>query len=145
MGKELRLTVILESEEKPIYKLSGYRLWTKNIGLTVKLEMRIKCNTEWRKCGKGPSQLTRMRQLCLSLWKHAEPSFELMGDWHLVWLASDVTLFSCNILVNYFVRNMILLHKFEEKSILLVFRELQLSVCFNTERNIIKLMVTLKK
>lgn len=40
---------------------------------------------------------------------------------------------------------MILLHKFEEKSILLVFRELQLSVCFNTERNIIKLMVTLKK
>lgn len=129
MGKKLRLTVILENEEKPIYKLSGYRLWTKkNIGLTVKLELKIKCNTEWRKCGKGPSsQLTRMRQLWLSLWKHAEPSFELMGDWHLVWSASDVTLFSCNILVNYFVRSMILSHKFEEKSILLVFREPQLS------------------
>lgn len=26
MGTELRLTVILESEEKSIYKLSGYRL-----------------------------------------------------------------------------------------------------------------------
>lgn len=37
----------------------------KNVGLTVKLEMRnwgrIKFGTEWRKCGKRPShQLTRM-------------------------------------------------------------------------------------
>lgn len=29
VGKELRLTVILESEEKPAYKSPGYRLWAK--------------------------------------------------------------------------------------------------------------------
>lgn len=94
MGTELRLTVILESEEKSIYKLSGYRLWAKNTGLTVKLLLRnwgkIKYSAEWRKCGKRPShQLTRMRLLSLVIvkthwalfWANGWLAFSLISKW----------------------------------------------------------------
>lgn len=68
IGKELRLTVILESEENPLINRRDTGSEQKNVGLTVKLEMRnwgwIKFGTEWRKCGKAITSADQDGQLC---------------------------------------------------------------------------------